>query len=89
MLHIPRIPRKGSRRVAFFQHGLLDTASAWVSNGNLFSLGCRAYEAGYDVFLGNFRGTDDSVGGAGGPRHATLSPSSGDFWCVSVVGSGE
>lgn len=88
MLHIPRIPRKGSRRVAFFQHGLLDTASAWVSNGNLFSLGCRAYEAGYDVFLGNFRGTDDSVGGAGGPRHATLSPSSGDFWCVSVVGSG-
>ena len=29
------------------QHGLLDSASAWVSNGNVFSLGCRAWESGY------------------------------------------
>lgn len=68
VLTLIRIPRVESRRVAFFQHGLLDSASAWVSTGNVFSLAARAYQSGYDVFLGNFRGSNDALGVSGRPR---------------------
>eukprot|EP01138_Halocafeteria_seosinensis_P013891 gb/GECG01014184.1/.p1 GENE.gb/GECG01014184.1/~~gb/GECG01014184.1/.p1 ORF type:complete len:1170 (+),score=113.19 gb/GECG01014184.1/:1-3510(+) len=59
LLRLIRIPRRESSKVAFFQHGLLDTATAWVANGHLFSLACRAYQMGFDVFLSNLRGTTD------------------------------
>ena len=39
-------------RVVFLQHGLLDSPAAWVSSGRIVSLAFRAYQAGYDVFLG-------------------------------------
>ena len=59
-VRLVRIPHKHSRKVVFFQHGLLDSSAAWVSNGHIFSLGLRAFQEGYDVFLGNLRGTRDT-----------------------------
>lgn len=47
------------------QHGIIDTASAWVSTGSVYSLAARAYQRGYDVFLCNLRGTNDSLGANG------------------------
>lgn len=61
ILTLVRIPRPESSKVAFFQHGLLDSASAWVSTGDKFSLAARAYSEGYDVYLGNLRGSNDSL----------------------------
>jgi alpha-beta hydrolase superfamily lysophospholipase len=68
LLTLIRLPRPASSRAVLFQHGLLDSASAWVSTGNVFGLAARAYAAGHDVFLGNLRGTNDALGGgaAGG-----------------------
>lgn len=65
ILTLIRMPRVESCKVAFFQHGLLDSASAWVSTGNVHSLAARAYQAGFDVFLGNLRGTNDALGDNG------------------------
>lgn len=62
ILTLVRIPRPESRRAVLFMHGLLDSASAWVSTGNVHSLGARAYAEGYDVFLGNMRGSNDALG---------------------------
>ena len=56
-----RIPRVESSRVVVFQHGLLDSASAWVSTGNLHALASRAWAGGADVFLINLRGTNDAL----------------------------
>lgn len=65
VLSLLRIPRIGSSRVALFQHGIVDTASAWVSTGSVFSLAARAYQRGYDVFLCNLRGTNDAMAANG------------------------
>lgn len=65
VLTLIRIPRPESKRVVFFQHGLLDSASAWVSTGDLYSLAARAYASGCDVFLGNLRGSNDALGSNG------------------------
>jgi pimeloyl-ACP methyl ester carboxylesterase len=42
--------------VAFFQHGLFSSADTWVMHQTL-SPAFRAAKAGYDVWLGNNRGT--------------------------------
>ena len=74
-----------------FQHGLLDSPAAWVSNGHIFSLAYRAYNAGYDVFLGTYRGTadDDLARGpsgrqSGDERHVNLSTSDSEYWYVGT-----
>jgi hypothetical protein len=41
--------------VVFFMHGILDTAMGWVCNGVTGSNAFAAYDAGYDVWLGNSR----------------------------------
>jgi pimeloyl-ACP methyl ester carboxylesterase len=57
VLHMDRIPNKKARKVVYFQHGVLDSAFAWVGNGVSHSLAFRAYSLNdVDVFLGNFRG---------------------------------
>lgn len=43
LLRLVRIPRPTSRRVVYYQHGLLDSSAAWVSNGHVFSLALRAF----------------------------------------------
>ncbi|KAH9311929.1 hypothetical protein KI387_026964, partial [Taxus chinensis] len=56
VLLLERIPRNDSRKVLYLQHGLLDSSLGWVSNGVVGSQAFAAYDQGYDVFLGNFRG---------------------------------
>lgn len=60
VLQLIRIPRPASARAVYFQHGLLDTAAGFVATGHLFSLACRMYQSGHDVWLGNLRGTTDT-----------------------------
>jgi hypothetical protein len=54
VLPVIRIPRRDARRCVFLQHGLLDSPAAWVSSGRIVSLAFRAYQAGFDVFLGAY-----------------------------------
>ena len=42
--------------MAFFQHGLFSSADTWIARGPL-SPAVRTAKAGYDVWLGNNRGT--------------------------------
>lgn len=57
VLHMDRIPNRKARKVIYFQHGILDSAFAWVGNGVSHSIALRAYSSkDVDVFLGNFRG---------------------------------
>jgi pimeloyl-ACP methyl ester carboxylesterase len=57
ILEMTRIPRLGSRNAVFLQHGVFDCSFSWVGHGAMGSLAFRLWDAGYDVFLGNFRGT--------------------------------
>ncbi|XP_020571871.1 uncharacterized protein LOC110018777 [Phalaenopsis equestris] len=56
VLLLERIPRRDSQKVAYLQHGILDSSMGWVSNGVVGSPAFAAYDQGYDVFLGNLRG---------------------------------
>lgn len=55
-LSLDRIPRPESTRAVYFQHGIMDSSYAWVASEQ-HSLALQAYDAGCDVFLGNFRGS--------------------------------
>lgn len=55
LLRLFRIPRPGAPPV-LLQHGVLDSAWAWVFNENFKALAFRLHDAGYDVWLGNNRG---------------------------------
>lgn len=44
-----------AKDVVFFMHGILDTSLGWVSNGVAGSSAFAAYDAGFDVWLGNSR----------------------------------
>lgn len=56
ILLLERIPRRDARKVVYLQHGVFDSSMGWVSNGVVGSPAFAAYDQGYDVFLGNFRG---------------------------------
>ncbi|KFM23313.1 Lysosomal acid lipase/cholesteryl ester hydrolase [Auxenochlorella protothecoides] len=55
ILTMHRIPRTGGKEVTLFQHGVLDTSLGWVANGSVGSQAFAAYDAGFDVWLGNSR----------------------------------
>lgn len=55
VIQMERIPRHGARDVVFYLHGVLDTSMSWVSGGVTGSQAFAAWEAGFDVWLGNTR----------------------------------
>lgn len=60
--------------VLFFQHGLLDSADCWIMNYAEKAPGFIAASAGYDVWLGNFRGNKYNH------EHVSLSTDDKEFW---------
>lgn len=56
VLLLERIPRRDAQKAVYLQHGILDSSMGWVSNGIVGSPAFAAYDQGFDVFLGNFRG---------------------------------
>ena len=51
-----RIKKQDSFHVVYFQHGVLDNALTWVLHGPSDSIAYKTCDAGFDVYLGNFRG---------------------------------
>nr|DAD31714.1 TPA_asm: hypothetical protein HUJ06_010565 [Nelumbo nucifera] len=77
VLLLERIRRRDSRKVVFLQHGILDSSMGWVSNGVVGSPAFAAFDQGYDVFLGNFRGLVSR-------EHVDKNISSRQYWRYSI-----
>ncbi|KAL5544720.1 hypothetical protein UlMin_008504 [Ulmus minor] len=77
VLILERIPRRDSRKVVYLQHGVLDTSMGWISNGVVGSPAFAAFDQGYDVFLGNFRGLVSR-------EHVDKNISSRQYWRYSI-----
>ena len=57
----------------FLQHGVMDSSYSFVAKGASDGLAFRAFDKGFDVFMGNFRGTSSL-------RHASDDISARDYW---------
>ncbi|XP_044477184.1 probable lipase C1672.09 isoform X2 [Mangifera indica] len=77
VLLLERIPRRDARKAVYLQHGILDSSMGWVSNGVVGSPAFAAYDQGYDVFLGNFRGLVSR-------EHIDKNISSRQYWRYSI-----
>eukprot|EP00696_Hemimastix_kukwesjijk_P006012 gnl/Hemi2/17629_TR5817_c0_g1_i1.p1 gnl/Hemi2/17629_TR5817_c0_g1~~gnl/Hemi2/17629_TR5817_c0_g1_i1.p1 ORF type:complete len:411 (-),score=146.70 gnl/Hemi2/17629_TR5817_c0_g1_i1:160-1392(-) len=83
ILSMQRIPygisgrTSGKRPVVLLQHGLLDSAHTWVNLGPGHALGYILADAGFEVWLGNNRGSLYSK------KHVSLDPNSLAFWQFS------
>jgi len=69
--------------VVFFQHGVVDSADCWIMNYPEVAPAFKAVRAGYDVWLGNQRGTKYSM------NHKTLSNKSKEYWSFSFTEMGK
>jgi lysosomal acid lipase/cholesteryl ester hydrolase len=71
--------------VVFLQHGLLSSADTWIINSETLAPAFVLANKGYDVWLGNQRGTKYSR------RHETLDPDKMEdlhYWDFSFVEMG-
>jgi pimeloyl-ACP methyl ester carboxylesterase len=71
------IRRKKKRPVVFLQHGCFNSSSTWVVCGPKQGLAFILADAGFDVWMGNNRGTQFSR------THAKLDEKHPDFWKFS------
>lgn len=77
ILLLERMPRRHSRKAVYLQHGVFDSSMGWVSNGVVGSPAFAAFDQGYDVFLGNFRGLVSR-------EHVDKNISSRQYWHYSI-----
>ncbi|KAJ0571157.1 putative triacylglycerol lipase [Helianthus annuus] len=77
VLVLERIPRRDSKKAVYLQHGVFDSSMCWVSNGIVGSPAFAAYDHGYDVFLGNFRGLVSR-------EHVNKKLTSRQYWRYSI-----
>ncbi|CAM6051352.1 unnamed protein product [Sphagnum compactum] len=63
-----------NKRAVYLQHGVLQAGDDWVLNSPTESLAFILADQGFDVWIGNVRGTTWSHG------HITLTPESAKFW---------
>ena len=63
--------------MVFMQHGVIDSADCWIMNYANVTPAFQMVRAGYDVWLGNNRGTKYSKG------HTTLSTKDKAYWQFS------
>ncbi|XP_022137231.1 lipase member N isoform X2 [Momordica charantia] len=77
VLLLERIPRRDARKALYLQHGLFDSSMGWVSNGVVGSPAFAAFDQGYDVYLGNFRGLVSR-------EHIDKNISSRQYWKYSM-----
>ncbi|XP_044019388.1 lipase 3-like [Aphidius gifuensis] len=79
MFRIPSSPNatKKNNKVVFIQIGMLGTSDVCVYFGPNRSLALQLADEGYDVWLGNYRGSTY------GRSHVKLSPDDGEFWNFS------
>lgn len=75
ILTLIRIRSEGP--VVFLMHGLVMSADDWVTAGTESGIAYLLANEGYDVWMGNARGSKHSR------RHKTLAPSSQKFWDFS------
>ncbi|XP_076888898.1 uncharacterized protein LOC143539471 [Bidens hawaiensis] len=81
VLLLERIPRRDARKAVYLQHGVFDSSMGWVSNGVVGSPAFAAFDQGYDVFLGNFRGLVSR-------EHVNKNISSREYWRYSINENG-
>ncbi|XP_062103604.1 triacylglycerol lipase 2-like [Humulus lupulus] len=79
ILGLQRIPvgrsgKKADKPPVLLQHGIFSDGVTWVLNSPEESLAFVLAENGYDVWLGNTRGTVSSRG------HQSLTPNDPDYW---------
>jgi len=83
ILEMHRIPYRdpanpeADRPVVFLQHGLMCSSADWVLEGPLLGLGFVLSRAGYDVWMGNYRGNTYTT------AHVSLDPTEYEFWKFS------
>jgi hypothetical protein len=78
VLLLERIGRRDSKRAILMQHGIFDSSYSWLAAGAQRSLAFRAFDSGFDVFLGNLRGTQFSRG------HVNATISVAEYWDFCV-----
>lgn len=71
---LPQNQMSSTKPPVFLMHGLIATAADFVMTGPKSALAYLLADNGYDVWMGNTRGSKHSM------KHKTLSPDSREFW---------
>ena len=75
---------KPDAKVVFMQHGITDSADCWIMHHSELAPAYQLARKGYDIWLGNQRGTKYSMG------HKTLNPwKDMKYWQFSFTEMGD